>query len=93
MDIEKIESDYIEWGFSFDVGVINAGDGVNEAVHDDKHELVTMENGKYQFIIDSESFFQGGCVEVLIPAGAKHSIKNIGINNSKIYYGYKPINN
>ncbi len=48
-----------------------------------------MEKGKYEFIIDQKSFMQEGEVEVLIPAGSTHRIKNIGSNDSKIYYGYK----
>ena len=48
-----------------------------------------MEPGKYEFIIDNKSFSQDGDTEVIIPAGATHTIKNIGPNDSKIYYGYK----
>ena len=49
-----------------------------------------MENGKYEFTIDNETFIQEGDTEVLIPAGSTHSIKNLGTKYSKIYYGYKP---
>ena len=89
MDIDKLEIDWTERGFSFGVGTIKAGDAVNEAFHDDKDELVLMENGSYEFTIDNETFIQYGNVEVLIPAGSIHSIKNIGQNDSKIYFGYK----
>lgn len=89
MNNNKLEKDWTDRGFSFGVGTIKAGDGVDEAVHDDKDELVFMEKGKYEFIIDQESFIQEGEVEILIPAGSTHSIKNLGLNDSKIYYGYK----
>ena len=92
MNTVEIEKDWIARGFSFGVGIIKSGDGVKEAVHDDKDELVSMETGKYEFILDNETFFQNGDIEVLIPAGVTHSIKNIGLNDSKIYYGYKPKN-
>jgi hypothetical protein len=51
-----------------------------------------MEAGKYEFTIDSETLMQEGNIEVLMPAGATHSIKNLEPNDSKIYYGYKSKN-
>ena len=60
-----------------------------EAVHDDQDELVLLEAGEYEFILDKESFLQKSGVEVLIPAEARHTIKNIGPNDSTIYYDYK----
>ena len=90
MNIDELEKNWTDRGFSFGVGTIKSGDAVDEAVHEDKDEMVLMEIGEYEFIIDNESFFQKGDVEVLIPAGSTHTIKNIGQNDSKIYYGYKP---
>ena len=92
MNLQKLEKDWIERGFSFGVGTIKANDGVDEADHENKDEVVVMESGKYEFIVGDETFIQEGNIEVLIPAGAKHSIKNIGTKDSKIYYGYKSIN-
>ena len=92
MNIDELERNWIARGFSFGVGTIKSGDGVKEAVHDDKDELVLMETGTYEFILDNETFFQQGEIEVSIPAGVTHSIKNIGLNDSKTYYGYKPKN-
>jgi len=89
MDIDKLEKKWLERGFSFGVGTIKAGDSVSEAFHDNKDEMVFMENGRYEFTIDNETFMQNGNVEVLIPAGSIHSIKNIGQNDSTIYFGYK----
>ena len=92
MNLDELEKNWTDRGFSFGVGTIKSGDAVDEAVHDDKDELVLMAAGEYEFIIDNESFLQKGGVEVLIPSGATHTIKNIGPNDSKIYYGYKPKN-
>ena len=89
MNLDDLKKKWTDRGFSFGVGTIKSGDGVDEAVHDDKNELVFMEKGKYEFIVDQESFMQEGEVEVFIPAGSTHSIKNLGPNDSKIYYGYK----
>ena len=92
MNIDELEKNWSARGFSFGVGTIKSGDSVDEAVHNDKDELVLMEAGEYEFIIDSTSFLQKGGAEVLILAGAVHTIKNIGLNDSKIYYGYKSKN-
>ena len=51
-----------------------------------------MEKGKFEFILNNESFIQEGNIEVLITAGITHTINNIGTNDAKIYFGYKPIN-
>jgi len=92
MIIEELERNWTERGFSFGVGTIKAGDAVDEAIHEDMDELVLMENGEYEFTIGNESFKQNGSVEVLIPAGSVHSIKNLGQRDSKIYFGYKAKN-
>ena len=91
MNIDEIKKDWISRGFSFGIGTIKSKDKVNKAVHYDKDELVIMAKGKYEFILDDESFFQEGCTEVYIPAGSTHSIINLGPHDSKIYYGYKPV--
>lgn len=91
MNLDKLEQDWKSRGFTFGVGTIKAGEGVEKAVHDDKDEVVVMERGNYEFVLSDEVWFQEGEVEVYIPAGAEHSIKNIGITDAKIYYGYKSV--
>lgn len=54
MNIDELEKNWTGRGFSFGVGTIKSGDAVDEAVHDDKDELVFMEPGEYEFIIDRE---------------------------------------
>ncbi len=92
MNIEELKKDWRERGFSFGTGTIKAGDAVDEAFHEDQDELVLMESGEYEFIIDGEKFIQHGNIEVHIPAGAVHSIKNIGARDAIIYFGYKAKN-
>ena len=92
MDIDELEKDWTERGFSFGIGTIKAGDAVDRAFHDDKDELVLMESGTYEFTIGDKTFMQNGDVEVLIPVGSTHSIKNLGQEDSKIYFGYKAKN-
>ena len=92
MDITELEKDWTERGFSFAVEMVKAGDAVDDVFHDDKDELVLMESGEFEFSIGEEIFRQNGNIEVFIPAGSVHSIKNLGENDSKIYFGYKAIN-
>lgn len=89
MTKDELEENWNKRGFSFGIGNIKANDGVKDAVHDDKDELVVMEKGRYEFTITNKTFIQEGGSEVFIPAGARHSIKNIGTEDATIYYGYK----
>ena len=89
--IDVLKTDWDKRGFSFGIGIIKANDTINKALHDDKDELVFMEKGLYEFTLGDKTFIQEGNVEVLIPAGTTHSIKNLGSKDSKIYYGYKPV--
>jgi len=91
MTKDKLKNDWSKRGFSFGIGTIKANDAINEAFHDDKDELVFMEKGLYEFTLGDKTFKQEGNLEVLIPAGTTHSIKNLGTKDSKIYYGYKPV--
>ena len=91
MNISELEKQWTRRGFSFDVGTIKAGDAVDEAVHEDKDEVVVMGIGEYEFVIGSDEFIDKGHKEVLIPAGTHHTIRNIGKSDSKIYFGYKDI--
>ena len=62
MNLDELEKNWTDRGFSFGVGTIKSGDAVDEAVHDDKDELVLMAAGEYEFIIDNESFLKKGGV-------------------------------
>ncbi len=89
MNTNELEKNWTDRGFSFGIGTLKAGDGIIQAAHDDKDEVVLLESGKYELTIGNKTFIQEGNSEVLIPAGTSHSIKNLGTEDSKIYYGYK----
>lgn len=89
MTEKEFETNWAERGFSFGVGNIKLDEGVDDAVHDDQDELVVMVNGRLEFTIDKKVFIPESNTEILIPAKSRHSIKNIGTEESKIYYGYK----
>lgn len=89
MTQEEYEKNWKERGYSFGVGFVTLEQGVDEASHDDKDELVVVVNGKLEFVIDDNKFIAECDKEVFIPAKSIHSIKNIGTGDSKIFYGYK----
>jgi mannose-6-phosphate isomerase-like protein (cupin superfamily) len=89
MTEQEIEKSWAERGFSFGVGNIKVGDAVDRAIHEDQDELVIMASGKLEAIIDTDTFYPELGQEMFIPAKKKHSLKNIGDTESKIYFGYK----
>jgi len=91
MKESEYEKKWKEKGFSFAIGSIKLDKGVDEAVHDDLDEVVVAVNGELQFIIDDKIIIAECDTEVLIPAKSIHSIKNVGGEVSKIYYGYKSV--
>ncbi len=91
MTENEIKENWAKRGFSFGTGTISLNDGVEEAVHEDKDELIIMANGKLEFTIGDKSFIQENSEEVLIPAKDIHSIRNVGTEDSIIYFGYKEV--
>jgi len=89
MTESEYEKDWHSRGYSFGIGSIKLNKGVDEAVHNDQDELVVAVNGKLEFTIDGRMTVVGCDTEVFIPAKSIHSIKNVGAEVSKIYYGYK----
>ena len=92
MTENEYRESWAERGLSFGSGTVTLEKGVVQAVHDEKDELVVVANGKLEFIIDENKFVANCDTEIIIPAKAVHSIKNIGSENSVIYYGYKSTN-
>lgn len=91
MEASTCENNWKERGFSFKIGKITLEKGVDEARHEDLDELVLALNGKLEFTIDDKIFVAEENKEVLIPAKAIHSIKNVGADTSTIYFGYKKV--
>jgi len=92
MTESEYERDWKNRGYSFGVGSIKLDKGVNKAAHNDQDELVVAVNGELEFSIDDKKFIAECDSEVFIPAKSIHSIKNVGAEISKIYFGYKSSN-
>ncbi len=91
MTEEEYKNNWTTRGYSFATGVITTDRGVDKASHKDQDELVVVVNGTLEFTLDERSFVADNDSEVYIPARSVHSIKNIGAEDSVIYYGHKPV--
>ena len=92
MTENEYKKSWNERGYSFGSGTVTLESGVNQASHDDQDELVVVVNGLLEFTIDERIFVADCDKEIFIPAKTVHSIKNIGLADSIIYYGYKSTN-
>ncbi|MDF1665492.1 MAG: cupin domain-containing protein [Planctomycetota bacterium] len=93
MTEEELKDDWSKRGFSFGQGTIKLGDGVEEASHGDREELVVLRigAGRLKFTVGDKSFIVEDDREVLIPAKVVHSIKNIGTEAAPICFGYRAV--
>lgn len=71
---------------------LNVGENIPEEIHENIDQFFRIEKGKGKFII-SEKIIEvtdGDCV--IIKAGTKHEVKNIGNEELKMYTIYTPPN-
>jgi quercetin dioxygenase-like cupin family protein len=88
IDIEKISEDWQSRGFSCGVWV----DPPRQIWEDFMHsmdELVLVLEGDVEFEIDGKVHHPEPGEELLIPAKALHSVRNLGNTTSRWLYGYK----
>ncbi|KAL4437200.1 hypothetical protein ABPG75_004339 [Micractinium tetrahymenae] len=84
---EDVERDWKPRGYSCDLFVDPPGKAWVDFVHRED-ELVTVVSGKMEFTIGGDRVELEPGDEVFIPAGAKHSTKNIGDSDAHWLYGY-----
>lgn len=88
MDRDQIAADWNERGFSCDVWTDPPGQRWEDFRHE-TDELVIVLEGDMEFEIDGQVHHPPAGAELLIPAGAKHSARNIGRSAARWLYGYK----
>lgn len=79
-----------EWaarGFTCGLWIDPPGRSWLDFVHDTE-ELVLVESGRVRLVIEGESVELAPGDGALIPAGATHSVFNIGGTEARWYYGY-----
>jgi len=74
--------------------VMNLGPGedIGEEIHEDVDQFFRIEEGEAKVIIDGEAREVGDDWAIVVPAGAKHNVINIGEGELKLYTIYSPPN-
>jgi quercetin dioxygenase-like cupin family protein len=87
LDIETIRRDWHDRGFSCDLWTDPPGQRWEGYVHT-TDELVMILEGDVEFEIEGICHRPAPGQELVIPAGAEHSVRNLGQTGSRWLYGY-----
>jgi mannose-6-phosphate isomerase-like protein (cupin superfamily) len=87
VDQASVAADWRSRGFSCDLWVDPPGQVWADYVHD-VDELVIVVDGEVEFEIDGVTHRPGLGEELLIPARAVHTVRNVGRTQSRWLYGY-----
>lgn len=71
---------------------LKPGEEIGEEVHVNVDQFFRFEEGECKVIIDDQEFEAADGDAVVVPAGAKHNIINIGSIDAKLYTIYSPAN-
>lgn len=82
------ERDWNARGFGCDLWIDPPGQRWEDFVHD-VDELVMIAEGRVEFEIGGVRQQPGPGVELFIPAGVRHSARNLGTSTARWYYGYR----
>ena len=69
---------------------LNPGEEIGEEVHEDTDQFFRVEDGKGEFVIDGRATPIESEFAMVIPAGARHNIRNTGPKAMKLYTLYAP---
>jgi mannose-6-phosphate isomerase-like protein (cupin superfamily) len=69
---------------------LNPGAEIGEEIHNDRDQFFRVEKGKVEVWIDGTSTKIESDMAILVPAGARHNIKNTGGSPLKLYTLYAP---
>jgi mannose-6-phosphate isomerase-like protein (cupin superfamily) len=69
---------------------IEPGEEIGEEVHPDRDQFFRIEKGKGEAWIDGHKTKIEGDFAIVVPAGARHNIKNAGEEPLKLYTLYGP---
>jgi len=90
IDREKIAKDWISRGFTCDLWIDPPGERWENFLHE-VDEVVMVVEGKMEFEVEGKVYQPRIGDELLIPARAIHSSRNIGNTTALWLYGYKLI--
>jgi len=87
-DQERVRQQWAARGFSCGMWVDPPGRVWADFIHD-TDELVMVAEGKQEFEMSGRCYRPPIGEELLIPAGTRHSARNVGRVRSRWLYGYK----
>ena len=88
IELQNIRQDWCQRGFSYDIWVDPPGQVWSDFIHE-ADELVMLIEGDIELQFNGQILRPGTGKEVLIPAGASHTVINIGTVANRWLYGYK----
>ena len=69
---------------------LQPGDEIGSEVHEDRHQFFRFEEGNGKVDIDTNTYDVGDGSGVIVPAGARHNVRNTGSGPLKLYTIYAP---
>ena len=69
---------------------LQPGEEIGEEVHEDTDQFFRVEKGKGEIWIDGKKTKIEGDMAIVVPAGARHNLKNTGDKPLKVYTIYAP---
>ncbi len=69
---------------------IAPGDEIGEEVHEDRDQFFRIEEGEGEVIIDGKTHQIEDDDGIIVPAGARHNVRNTGDTALKLYTLYGP---
>ena len=88
VDRARVAAEWVERGFGCDLWVDPPGRTWEEFVHP-TDEVVMVLEGEQEFEVEGVVRRPSVGEELLIPAGANHSTRNVGRTTSRWLYGYR----
>lgn len=71
---------------------LKVGEDIGEEVHDTVDQFFRVEAGKAKVMIDDVEYIVDEDMVIIVPAGSKHNVINIGDEDLKLYTIYAPAN-
>lgn len=89
MNIEAVSQNWRQRGFSCDLWIDPPGQYWEGYMHT-TDELVMIVEGEVEFEVEGVLHHPAPGQEIFIPAGAVHSVRNLGRTQARWLYGYGP---
>lgn len=69
---------------------LKPGEEIGEEVHDDRDQFFRVEAGEGELSIDGVTHRVSADMAMIVPAGARHNVRNTGAETLKLYTLYGP---